>query len=201
MSLKHTANAATKVLTFPPWENWPSKVIWKIFLYLYFCHVWKDLKGGVKVLYRSLATDHAMLWFFIFIIFDLEHKWTRLMLCPLRNTFRKTHESSRKLIKMTSLKPGDGITLMRIFYLSGKILENVPENNFFIWTILFPLNKCMLTVIFDLQDVESMSTTSVTCGNINRPSCITTRYFMIKVTGDWSRDVMIFYFHNFWFRT
>ena len=73
---------------------------------------------------RSLATDHAMLWFFIFIIFYLEHKWTRLMLCPLRNTFRKTHESSRKLIKMTSLKPGDGITLMHIFYLSGKILEN-----------------------------------------------------------------------------
>jgi hypothetical protein len=29
----------------------------------------------------------------------------------------------------------------------------------------------MLTVIFDLQDVESMSTTSVTRGNINRPSC------------------------------
>jgi hypothetical protein len=31
----------------------------------------------------------------------------------------------------------------------------------------------MLTVIFDLQDVESMSTTSVTRGNINRPSRIT----------------------------
>jgi hypothetical protein len=46
--IKHTANAATKVLTFPPWENRPSKVIWKVFLYLYFCHVWKDLKGGVK---------------------------------------------------------------------------------------------------------------------------------------------------------
>jgi hypothetical protein len=46
------------------------------------------------------------------------------MLCPLRNTFRKTHESSRKPIKTTSLKPGDGITLMRIFDLSGKILEN-----------------------------------------------------------------------------
>lgn len=51
------------------------------------------------------------------------------------------------------------------------------ENYFFIWTILFPRNKCMLTVIFDLQDVESMSTTSVTRGNINRPSRITTRYF------------------------
>jgi hypothetical protein len=25
--INHTANAATKVLTFPPWENWPSKVI------------------------------------------------------------------------------------------------------------------------------------------------------------------------------
>ena len=46
--IKHTANAATKVLIFPPWENWPSKVIWKVFLYLYFCHVKKDLKGGVK---------------------------------------------------------------------------------------------------------------------------------------------------------
>ena len=46
------------------------------------------------------------------------------MLYPLRNTFRKTHESSRKPIKTTSLKPGDGITLMRIFYLSGKIPEN-----------------------------------------------------------------------------
>ena len=34
----------------------------------------------------------------------------------------------------------------------------------------------MLTVIFDFQDVESMSTTSVTHGNINRPSRITTRY-------------------------
>ena len=70
------------------------------------------------------TADHAMLWFFIFIIFNLEHKWTRLMLYPLRNTFRKTHESSRKPIKTTSLKPGDGITLMRIFYLSGKIPEN-----------------------------------------------------------------------------
>jgi hypothetical protein len=30
-------------------------------------------------------------------------------------------------------------------------------------------------VIFDFQDVESMSTTSVTRGNINRPSHITTR--------------------------
>ena len=48
------------------------------------------------------------------------------------------------------------------------------ENYFFIGTILFPRNKCILTVIFDLQDVESMSTTSV---NINRPSRITTRYF------------------------
>ena len=38
--------------------------------------------------------------------------------------FRKTHESSRKTIKTTSLKPGDGITLMRIFDLSGKIPEN-----------------------------------------------------------------------------
>jgi hypothetical protein len=47
--------------------------------------------------------------YFIFIIFYLEHKWTRLMLCPLRNTFRKTHESSRKPIKTTSLKPGDKI--------------------------------------------------------------------------------------------
>jgi hypothetical protein len=28
--------------------NRPSKVIWKVFLYLYFCHVWKDLKGGVE---------------------------------------------------------------------------------------------------------------------------------------------------------
>ena len=46
------------------------------------------------------------------------------MLYPLRNTFRKTHESSRKPIKTTSLKPGDGITLMRILYLSGKIPEN-----------------------------------------------------------------------------
>jgi hypothetical protein len=46
------------------------------------------------------------------------------MLRPLRNTFRKTHESSRKLIKTTSLKPGDEITLMRIFDLSGKIPEN-----------------------------------------------------------------------------
>jgi hypothetical protein len=25
--IKHTGNAATKVLTFPPWENRPSKVI------------------------------------------------------------------------------------------------------------------------------------------------------------------------------
>ena len=48
------------------------------------------------------------------------------------------------------------------------------ENYFFIGTILFPRNKYILTVIFDLQDVESMSTTSV---NINRPSRITTRYF------------------------
>jgi hypothetical protein len=40
-------------------------------------------------------------------------KWIRLMLCPLRNTFRKTHESLRKPIKTTSLKSGDGITLMR----------------------------------------------------------------------------------------
>jgi hypothetical protein len=31
----------------------------------------------------------------------------------------------------------------------------------------------MLTVIFDLQEIESMSTTSVTCGNINRHSGIT----------------------------
>jgi hypothetical protein len=46
----------------------------------------------------------------------------------LRNTFRKTHESSWKPIKTTSLKPGDGITLMRIFYLSGKI----PEKHRFI---------------------------------------------------------------------
>jgi hypothetical protein len=46
------------------------------------------------------------------------------MLCPLRNTFRKTHESSWEQIKTTSLKPGDGITLMRIFDLSGKIPEN-----------------------------------------------------------------------------
>jgi hypothetical protein len=58
------------------------------------------------------------------MIFNLEHKWTRLMLCPLRNTFWKTHESSREQIKTTSLKPGDGITLMRIFDLSGKIPEN-----------------------------------------------------------------------------
>jgi hypothetical protein len=61
------------------------------------------------------------------------------MLCPLRNTFRKTHESSRKPImkpvyppynfvaggiKTTNLKPGHGITLMHILDLSGKILEN-----------------------------------------------------------------------------
>ena len=29
--IKHTANAATKVLIFPPWQNRPSKVIWKVF--------------------------------------------------------------------------------------------------------------------------------------------------------------------------
>ena len=29
-----------KILTFSPWENRPSKVIWKVFLYLYFCHVY-----------------------------------------------------------------------------------------------------------------------------------------------------------------
>jgi hypothetical protein len=46
------------------------------------------------------------------------------MLCPLRNMFRKTNESSQKPIKTTILKPGDGITLMRIFDLSGKIPEN-----------------------------------------------------------------------------
>jgi hypothetical protein len=46
------------------------------------------------------------------------------MLCPLRNTFKKTHESSRKPIKMTSLKPDDEITLMHIFDLRGKIPEN-----------------------------------------------------------------------------
>jgi hypothetical protein len=69
-------------------------------------------------------TDGYDVMIFIFIIFNLEHKWTRLMLCPLRNTLRKAHESSRKPTKTTSLKPGDGITLMRIFYLSGKIPEN-----------------------------------------------------------------------------
>jgi hypothetical protein len=58
--IKHIANAATKVLTFPPWENRPSS----------------------------------------------------------------PHESSWKPIKTTSLKPGDEISLMRIFYLSGKIPEN-----------------------------------------------------------------------------
>jgi hypothetical protein len=31
---------------------------------------------------------------------------------------------------MTSLKPGDGITLMRIFYLSGKIPENTVLNSY-----------------------------------------------------------------------
>jgi hypothetical protein len=43
---------------------------------------------------------------------------------PIRNTLRKTHESSRKPIETTSLKPGDVITLMSIFDLSGKIPEN-----------------------------------------------------------------------------
>ena len=80
-------------------------------------------KGAQYQGHWRLTADHAML-FFIFIIFYLELKWTRLMLCPLRNTFRKTLESSRKPIKTTSLKPGDGITLMRIFDLSGIILEN-----------------------------------------------------------------------------
>jgi hypothetical protein len=70
--IKHTANAATKVLTFPPWENRPSKVIWKVFLYLYFCHVWKDLKGGVKTVLgirkkrdkmcRDLGNPFIWLW-------------------------------------------------------------------------------------------------------------------------------------------
>jgi hypothetical protein len=49
------------------------------------------------------------------------------MLCPLRNTFRKTHESSRKPIKTTSLKPGDGITLMRIFEGKSKFLNKWLE--------------------------------------------------------------------------
>jgi hypothetical protein len=87
---------------------------------------WKfEFTGQNQILeFILIYRVYAMLWFFIFIIFNLEHKWTRLMLCPLRNTFRKTHESSRKPIKTISLKPGDGITLMHIFYLSGKIPEN-----------------------------------------------------------------------------
>jgi hypothetical protein len=78
-----------------------------------------------------------MLCFFIFIIFNLEHKWTRLMLYPLRNTIRKTHDSSRKPIKTTSLKPGDGITLMRIFDLRGKI----PGKHRFIEIARFSTNS------------------------------------------------------------
>jgi hypothetical protein len=37
---------------------------------------------------------------------------------------------------------------------------------------------CFMNIwaISDLQDVESMSTTSVTRGNIHRPSCITMHY-------------------------
>jgi hypothetical protein len=31
--IKHTANAATKVLTFPPWEKQPSKVDVMIFYF------------------------------------------------------------------------------------------------------------------------------------------------------------------------
>ena len=45
---KAHCKCCNKILTFSPWENRPSKVIWKVFLYLYFCHVWKNLKGGVK---------------------------------------------------------------------------------------------------------------------------------------------------------
>jgi hypothetical protein len=33
--IKHTAKAATKVLTFPPWENRPSKVMKGIFISLF----------------------------------------------------------------------------------------------------------------------------------------------------------------------
>jgi hypothetical protein len=44
--------------------------------------------------------------------------------CPSRNTLRKAHESSWKPTKTTSLKPGDGITLMRIFYLGSQGLES-----------------------------------------------------------------------------
>ena len=43
---------------------------------------------------------------------------------PIKKYVQGTHESSRKSIKTTSLKPGDGITLMRIFDLSGKVQEN-----------------------------------------------------------------------------
>jgi hypothetical protein len=63
------------------------------------------------------------LWKKKFSIFNLEHKWTRLMLCPLRNTFRKTHESSRKPIKTTSLKPGDGITWFNCITLFSAIFQ------------------------------------------------------------------------------
>jgi hypothetical protein len=50
------------------------------------------------------------------------HAWLRNS--PDIHKAHCTHESSRKPIKTTSLKPCDGITLMRIFDLSGKIPEN-----------------------------------------------------------------------------
>jgi hypothetical protein len=106
---------------------------------------------------------------------------------PIKKYVQEIHESSRKPIKTTSLKPGDGIMYLFIYLPilerqgsyrclkslkvvgneSSKIKDLIVlefqqrclktlENYFFIWTVLFPRNKCMLTVIFDLQDVESI---------------------------------------------
>ena len=73
-------------------------------------------------------------------------------------------------------------------YLNSKI--KVLENYFFIWTILFPWNKCMLTVIFDLQDVESMSTTSLTQLQVCRFNWFSWTYFLMGVTSNVSTYVL-----------
>jgi hypothetical protein len=77
--------------------------------------IWK-LKIASEITFMSMYISNFRR-FFIFIIFYLEHKWTRLMLCPLRNTFRKSMNRHGNQLKRQAWS-------QVIFDLSDKIPEN-----------------------------------------------------------------------------
>jgi hypothetical protein len=129
------------------------------------------------------TADHTMLWFFIFIIFNLEHKWTLLMLCPLRNTFRNPPKSYE-----------------RYFYIFiSAMCERIWKRELKqFWALRKKEAKCVgiwetKTMGKYLKLWELGGCSSHLFRNLHFPGILNWQWSRSLATDGWSHDVMIFY--------